>query len=114
MRAKYDDAKEDNPIQQVYGYIDDIKAGKIKDRHDRLITLKPNALFFAYILCDPTPKIENYARIAQFKRTPDNSGWFTYNENYPAWVEIIPFDKLLSDAKKRNRILFDKLNLPYS
>ncbi|HEY9403671.1 MAG TPA: ATP-binding protein [Pyrinomonadaceae bacterium] len=113
MRERYDDKKEENPIQQVYRYIDDIKEGKIKDDHDRLITLKPNALFFAYILCDPTPKIEEYARQATFKRTPDNSGWFNFNENYPAWVEIIPFNKLLSDAKKRNRILFKKLNLPY-
>lgn len=29
-----------------------------------------------------------------------------------AYVEIISYNKLMIDAKKRNRILFDKLYLP--
>jgi hypothetical protein len=31
--------------------------------------------------------------------------------NYGVYVDIISFDKLLGDAKKRNAILFEKLGL---
>ena len=32
----------------------------------------------------------------------------SYNKNYKAYVELISYDKLLDDANKRNKILFDK------
>jgi hypothetical protein len=112
MRANYGD--EDNPIEQVYGYIDDIRAGKAATSEGRPLRAKPNARFFVYILCDQTDKIVKYAKAASFTPAPDENGYFHYNNNYHAYVEIIPFDKLLSDAKKRNRILFEKLDLPYS
>lgn len=31
------------------------------------------------------------------------------NDNARAYMEIISFDKLINDAEKRNRVLFDKL-----
>lgn len=113
MREKYDKV-EQNPIDQVYGYIQDIKDGKVKDSRGRLIQVKPHTQFFVYILCDLTAPIKLFAKNAGFKSTPDNNGYFFYSENYSAWVEIIPLKKLVRDAKKRNRILFEKLNLPYS
>jgi hypothetical protein len=46
--------------------------------------------------------------------TPDNLGYYGYNPSLSAYVEIISYAKLLRDAKKRNRILFEKLHLPVS
>ncbi len=46
------------------------------------------------------------------QRTPDGCGYFGYNTNHGAYVEIMDFDKLVRDAYRRNRILFEKLNLP--
>jgi hypothetical protein len=48
----------------------------------------------------------------QLSPTPDGMGFFGFNINFSAHVEIISFDKLLSDTEKRNRMLFDKLKLP--
>ncbi len=45
-------------------------------------------------------------------RTPDNLGYYGFNETLNAYYEVISYTKLLSDAQKRNRVLFDKLNLP--
>jgi hypothetical protein len=112
MRTTFDE--DDNPIDQAYGYIDDIRTGKALDAEGRPLRAKPHARFFVYILCDVTTKIKEYARKASFKAAADEDGYFHYNENYQAYIEIIPFTKLLNDAKKRNRILFDKLNLPYT
>ena len=46
------------------------------------------------------------------RRTPDNLGYYGFNEALNAYYEVISYTKLLSDAQKRNRVLFDKLNLP--
>lgn len=46
--------------------------------------------------------------------TPDNLGYYGYNPKASAYVEIISYAKLLQDAKRRNKILFDKLHLPGS
>lgn len=43
------------------------------------------------------------------KVTPDNMGFYKYIDSYKAYLEIIPYNKLIQDSKKRNRILFDKL-----
>jgi hypothetical protein len=51
---------------------------------------------------------EDYGLIA----TPDNEGYFGYNKNLEAYVELISYDKLLRDSQQRNRVLFEKLNLP--
>jgi hypothetical protein len=35
-----------------------------------------------------------------------------FNKNFKAYIEMISYTKLVQDAKKRNRILFEKLDLP--
>jgi hypothetical protein len=39
-------------------------------------------------------------------------GYFNYIKNYNAYIEVISYQKMLKDAKIRNRILFDKLGIP--
>ena len=49
------------------------------------------------------------ARFRGLLDTVDNEGKYQYFPDLKIYVEIIPYDKLLSDAKKRNRILFECL-----
>lgn len=67
---------------------------------------------YAYVICDTTKEIEIIAQNKGFLATPDNLGYYGYNPSLQTYVEVISYTKLLRDAKKRNRILFDKLNLP--
>ena len=46
--------------------------------------------------------------------TEDGLGYFFYNKNYRAHVEVISFDRLVKAARERNRAFFDKLGLPTS
>jgi hypothetical protein len=103
---------DQSPIEQVYGYINDIIAGKVKTQTGRTVNVNASTPFYAYIICDLTDKIRYYAQNAAFKLTPDGLGYFGFNSNYNAYIEIISFDKMLQDAMKRNRILFKKLQLP--
>lgn len=109
--ARDDYTDEENPIAQVYGYVREIKAGTAKDRHGRPIRVPPSTPFYAYIVCDLTPKLMTQAENAQLTPTPDSLGFFGYNSNLGVYVEILSFDKLVNDARKRNAVLFEKLGL---
>lgn len=108
-RDDYNEKDDKNPIQQVYGYVTLIKGGKTKDRLGRQITVPSTTPFYAYIVCDMTPTLEQQAVYAQLTKTPDGLGYFGYNAQIGVYVEIISFPKLVDDAKKRNAAFFEKL-----
>lgn len=101
----------DNPITQLIRYVKQIQKGLAKDKNGRTIKISSNTPFYLYVLCDITPKIEEFAEVSQLILTPDEMGYFRNLKigMTSAYIEIISFDKLLYDAKQRNRILFDKL-----
>lgn len=106
-RENYDE--KENPIQQVIEYMDDIINGKVKTKDGLFISGNNNIRFFCYILCDENEKIKKYAKQRDFKQTPDSLGLYSYLDNYNAYLEIMPYNKMIQDSKKRNKILFDKL-----
>lgn len=111
-RPERDDYSEkDNPINQIYNYIDEIKAGKIRKNSGRPVSVINNAKFYCYIICDITKKIKVFANKANFVEMPDGNGYFLFSSAYNAYIEIISFNKVLQDCKKRNSILFKKLGL---
>jgi len=110
MRKEYDE--KENPVSQVLRYVSQIKQGKTVDRDGRPINVSENTPFYAYIVCDLTPNVRRLALEHSLIAAPDGLGYFGFNQNYGVFVEIISFDKLLADSKKRNAILFEKLGLP--
>lgn len=109
MRNDYNDS--DNPITQLYDYVDEIKSGKVKDKNGRPIRVGNNTKFYLYVVCDVLSKMERIINHNSLKITPDGLGYYTYNDVYNAFVEVLPYNKIINDAKKRNKILFDKLGL---
>lgn len=110
LRVDYDDDK--NPISQVYGYIRKIRDGKAIDRSGRPVSITNSTPFYCYILCDLTPKLREYAENASLVTAPDGHGYFGFNQQHTAYVEVIAYDKAIADARKRNQVLFEKLGLP--
>lgn len=110
LRNDYSD--EENPITQVYDYVDKIRAGKVKDRRGRLIPVTQSTPFYCYAICDLTEKLKKQAGNADLRPTPDGLGFFGYNKHHECYIEVISYDKVVGDAKKRNQVLFDKLHLP--
>ena len=45
------------------------------------------------------------------KVMPDSHGYCGYNDTLGVYVDIVSFDKLIDDAKRRNAVLFEKLCL---
>ena len=56
-------------------------------------------------------QIQDHARMNQLISSPDGQGYFGYHPGYQAYMEVIDFNKLVNDAVKRNRILFERLDL---
>lgn len=109
--------RDENPINQVYDQIAKIRSGDFKDNRGRLISLAgPNVPAYAYIICDLTNDLRDQATYAGLTMTPDNNGYFGFNSapRINAYVEIISYDKLINDAKKRNRAFFEQLNFDVS
>lgn len=113
MRNDYQDYdSKKNPIEQTEKYIETLLDGKVKDRNGRLINVDKNTPFYVYIICDITPTLEDILKRREFNPTPDGQGYFLFkNRYYNAYFEVISFDKLLTDAQRKNRILFDKLGI---
>lgn len=107
--GRNDYGDKDNPIQQVIEYMDDIIAGKVKTKDGRYIEESNNLRFFCYIICDLSDKIKRLAKQRNMQQSPDGIGYYQFLDNYKAYMEIIPYSKLIQDSKQRNKILFDKL-----
>lgn len=110
-RDNYDPT--DNPIQQVLDYIGLIRAGKAKDKNGRLISGHLKDLpIYVYIIADLTGTLIGVCGDRGFTATPDNEGFFTFHPVHKAYIEIMSYKKVMTNAAQRNQVLFDKLFKP--
>ena len=106
----YDDSK--NPVEQSEKYIELLLEGKVKGRNGRVVEVDRRTPFYVYIICDIRPSLQKILERREFELTPDGRGWFKVKSKfYSAYFEVMPFEKVLDDARKRNRILFEKLKI---
>jgi hypothetical protein len=110
MRDDYTNGRD--PVQQVLHYVkrlrDEEGVNDIKGKAIRGINA--GTAFHCYVVVDVTPTLDA-SIIGRFTRTPDGQGYFGYSQNPPAWVEIVPYGKLLNDARIRNTIFFKTLGI---
>lgn len=109
------DATEDkNPIQQCLDYIKRIRAGGVLTVSGRPIPPTHEPPAFCYIIADLTDKMIERCEISNLRPTHDGLGYFGFNDNAKAYIEVMTFDALVNAATERNRAFFDKLGLPSS
>ena len=92
-KKDYNDDK--NPVAQVYNYVDRIKAGRAKSHAGRVLTVRENTPFYAYILCDLFPHLRKLIENYGLTPTPDGSGYCGYNPNLKCYIEVISYEKML-------------------
>lgn len=112
IEFKKPDNKQDNPINQMGGYIDEIVAGRKVRASGLAFGDCSKTCFRCFAICDMTPKMQFHCKNAGFQETPDGMGYYGYQSARNAYYEVISYSKLLADARKRNQILFDKLFSP--
>jgi hypothetical protein len=109
MRNNYSDG--DDPVQQVLKYVEELQDEDAVDMKGRpLMGINKSTNFHCYIVADITPKLRDQMR-GRFEITPDGHGYFGYSRNPTAWIEVVPYGKVMSNARMRNAIFFQKLGL---
>ena len=105
-------SSREDPVQQIVRYVNDIRDGKYTTPQGRRIQVAENTPFYGFVVCDITSKVENWlSREKDFKPMPDRLGWFQWLANINLYVEVNSWDKVLNDAKMRNKIFFQKLGI---
>lgn len=103
-----------DPISQVINYLDEISSNsRIIDNDNMAITINPNIQKQIFIIADLTSTFEVIIRknYGWLMKASDGTGYFGYEPSSHSYIEIISYEKLLKDAKNRNRIFFDKLGI---
>jgi hypothetical protein len=100
-----------DPIGQMYDIIRDIKDKKVRLPTGRDLLINGSTRFYCYAICDINSEIRKYAENARFSQLKDDLGYYSYNEHLNAHTEILAFDKIIIDVKKRHKIFFEKLGI---
>lgn len=112
MRNDAAAGEDKNPVEQALGYLERIREGKVQTQAGRPIPRCENIPGFCYAICDITPTVERRCKLLGLTPTHDFTGYFGYNPNYRAYIEVISFTRLVNAARERNKAFFDKLGLP--
>ena len=107
-RPGRDDYDKD-PADQIIQRFREISEGNVKDIEGRIVNPQ-NLRYTGYLIADLTPSLRNQV-YGRYHKTADNEGYFYNLADGNGCIEIISYDKLVKDALRRNRILFDKLGL---
>jgi hypothetical protein len=101
-----------DPVQQVLLYVKMLRNERsVPDVKGRPIRgVNASTAFHCYVVADITPTLEDRI-IGRFNRTPDGVGYFGYSADPPAFVEIVPYGKILADSKVRNAVFFKTLGI---
>lgn len=101
-----------SPVEQVQEYIELIREGRAQSRRGRRIEASAQTYFFGYVICELDGKLKKMLKRSAMEETPDGRGMFGFFRDLRLYIEVISYDKMLDNAVKRNRILFEKLQLP--
>lgn len=103
------DNYDKDPADQVIQRFREISEGDVKDIDGRQINPE-NIRYTGYLIADLTPSLRRQV-YGRYHQTADKEGYFYTLAGGNGYIEIISYDKLVKDALRRNRMLFDKLGL---
>lgn len=112
-RPQRDDYRpDDNPLRQSFEMIEEIRKGTFRDQKGRHIAVATNNIpAHSYVICDLTRTMKKILLDVDAYLMPDQQGYYGFHRGHNTYFEVIDYNKLVRDAKKRNRIFFDKLNV---
>lgn len=110
-RPMRDDGSD--PVEQTLNYLRLVRLGKVRTAEGRPIPNPDDIPGYCYVICDLTDSIQDACKFRHdLQGTSDGMGFFGYMRNMNAYVEVNSFDRIVNQAKERNRAFFDKLGLP--
>ena len=102
----------DDPVRQIVRYVNRIRDGNLKTPKGRDIDVTENTPFYGYVVCDLTSRVIDWLEREQdFTPMPDRMGWFQWRKGINLYLEVVSWEKILKDARLRNKIFFRKLGI---
>jgi hypothetical protein len=103
----------ENPYQQIVRYIRDIREGFYRFEDGKKIKVADTTRFYCYIVCDlDNETIRQMVEENQFRPLfGGQEGYSLYNDAMRAYIELVPFERILRDAKRNHRAFFDSAGL---
>ncbi|WP_395173511.1 ATP-binding protein [Roseibium alexandrii] len=106
---KYGNPKHD-PVQQAISTAIQIReTGRIISKQGRTISVPTGVRLYAYVVADIEPTLRSICEDHDMHDSWDQKGYYLYHGKKDIFVEVLSYDKLLQDAKKRNAAFFDVL-----
>ena len=106
---KFGSAKTD-PIQQVVETAVKIRdEGRIISKSGRTISIESAVRVYAYVVADIEPTLRSVCENHDMQDTWDYKGYYLYHSKKDMFVEVIGYEKMLVDAKKRNAAFIEIL-----
>ncbi len=102
---------DEDPTKQVYRYVRDIRQNNLTLPNGRPVNVNDSTRFYCYIICDLTKPVREFAENGNYAPLQGAYGYYSYNRNHNAHVEIIDFDKIVIDAKQRHKAFFEMLGI---
>lgn len=111
-RPGRDDYNEsDNPLSQAFKLVDEIRNSEFEIKGRPVPVSNKDIPASIYCICDISPTFRRVLKVMDAFVTPDNQGYYGFHRGFNAYYEVMDYTKMLRDAKNRNRVFFDKLNL---
>ena len=99
-----------DPIKQIHDTVELIRQrGSFVTMDKKTIEIPDSTPITAIIVADLEPSLRKLARRYDFSDTWDRKGLFKYHSDFDVFIEIFGFNKLISDAEKRNAAFFEIL-----
>lgn len=99
-----------DPIRQIHDTVEHIRERKsFVTTSGKTIPIPSGTPITAMLVADLEPTLRALARRYDFDETWDKQGLFKYHDDFGVFIEVIGFDRLISDAEKRNAAFFDVL-----
>ncbi|ARO68680.1 ATP-binding protein [Xylella fastidiosa subsp. pauca] len=98
-----------DPTGQITRLLNEIRAGTVNDIEGRPIN-SASMRYIGYLIADITPTMRSHIEMT-YNKAADGQSYFITLSGAQGYVEIISYDRLLKDAKRRNRKMFEKLGV---
>jgi len=110
--------RDDEDVEdQIFDYLRELELQNVTTKDGiKIYTKKDQTVYYCYILCDFNEYRSAIVKItdkSDYKPLMGEIGYYRYNSRFNAHIEILSYQKIIADAKLRNKYLFEKLGLDY-
>ncbi len=108
-RTRYTDTE--NPVFQVLKYIREIRNSNAITNEGHTFRVSRESPIHVYVICHMVEELRPYVEQHNPIEAPNGEGFIFHLGIQNALIQFISFEKLISDAKKRNDVFFRKLGI---